>query len=89
MTPRARPAERAGTATVPSAAAALPPGTMPVIGIGELVAALHRRREGRLRAVEELRATLALLAESVERRRARIAHLKSARDATADGRDGT
>jgi len=83
MSPRARPAERAG------AAVALPPGTMPAIGIGELVAALHRRREGRLRAVEELRSTLALLAQSVERRRARIAHLKSALDATADGRDGT
>lgn len=62
-------------------AAALPPGRLPAIGAAELVAALHRRRAGRLRAVEELRATLELLAASVERRRARIAHLKALLDA--------
>ena len=70
-------AEAAG----PSPADALPRGRMPIVGIRELVAALHRRRERRRDAANELRAALDRLAGSVEDHLARIAALKAAVEA--------
>lgn len=49
--------------------------------MGELVAALHRRRDGRRQAAEGLRAALEHLAGGVERHLARIAELRAAVEA--------
>jgi DNA-binding FadR family transcriptional regulator len=54
---------------------------MPRIGMSELVAALHRRRDGRRQAAQGLRAALDHLAAGVERHLARIAELRAAVEA--------
>ena len=51
---------------------------MPKVGVGELVAALHRRRDGRRQAAQDLRAALDHLSNGVERHLARIAELRAA-----------
>lgn len=59
----------------------LPPGRMPVIGVSQLVAALHRRRTRRREAVAELSRALGNLRERIEVHLERIASLRSAVEA--------
>lgn len=59
----------------------LPRGRMPNVGVREIVAALHRRREGRRAAVAELGASIASLSAAVERHLERIAALRAAIEA--------
>ena len=49
---------------------------MPEVGVSELVAALHRRRERRRESVAALQASLRQLGGGVEQHLARIARLK-------------
>lgn len=58
--------------------APLPRGRIPNVGTREIVAAIHRRREGRSAVAAELRGALANLAQSVEQHLVRIAELKAA-----------
>lgn len=59
----------------------LPRGRMPTVGVREIVAALHRRRERRQAAVGEMASALENLSAAVERHLARIAELKAAIEA--------
>ena len=68
-------------ADAPAPTPELPRGRLPKVGIGELVAALHRRREGRRLAADEMRTSLAHLSDAVERHLARIADLRAAVEA--------
>lgn len=54
---------------------------MPTVGVRELVAALHRRREGRRAVAGELGAALGRLAQGVEQHLKRIAELRKAVEA--------
>jgi len=58
--------------------AELPRGRMPVVGMRELVAAIHRRRERRREAAAELSARLQQLARSVEQHIERVATVRQA-----------
>ncbi len=60
---------------------ALPRGRIPTVGVREMVAALHRRREGRRAVAAELREALGRLGGSVERHLQRIAALRQAVEA--------
>jgi small-conductance mechanosensitive channel len=57
---------------------ALPKGRIPTVGVGEIVAALHRRRERRREAVKELQGALRQLSDGVQAHLARIAKLREA-----------
>ena len=57
---------------------ALPRGRMPAVGLREIVAALHRRRERRREAVGELSSALGRLSGRVEEHLSRIARLREA-----------
>src|SRR5690242_1246542 len=57
---------------------ALPKGRIPTVGVREIVAALHRRRERRREAVGELQGALGRLADGVQTHLARIAALREA-----------
>ena len=59
----------------------LPPGRMPHVGMRELVAAIHRRRERRQEAAAELGNALGKLRASVEQHLERIAGLRAAVEA--------
>ncbi len=59
----------------------LPRGRMPTIGVRELLAAMHRRRERRRESVGALADAVASLRSQVERHLARIAELKQAVEA--------
>lgn len=61
--------------TVP---AALPRGRIPAVGMREIVAALHRRRERRRQTAADLTGALQHLTASVERHLARVADLRAA-----------
>lgn len=56
----------------------LPRGRMPAIGMRELLAAMHRRRERRRESATALAEAIGTLRASVERHLARIAQLKAA-----------
>jgi hypothetical protein len=60
---------------------ALPRGRIPTVGVREVVAALHRRRERRREAVEELTGALRQLSEGVQAHLARIATVREAVEA--------
>jgi DNA-binding FadR family transcriptional regulator len=59
----------------------LPRGRIPAIGMRELVAAIHRRRERRRDTVAELAAGIERLAASAEQHLARIAEVRQAIEA--------
>lgn len=65
----------------PALPAPLPRGRVPSVGMRELVAAVHRRRERRRESAAELHAALSQLAGAVERHLARIAQLRDAVEA--------
>ncbi len=73
--------EPAAAAVVETRAAALPRGRIPAIGMREIVASLHRRRERRRESAAELSHALEQLSSGVERHLARIAELRSAIEA--------
>lgn len=88
MSPRRRaPAGSAAEATAPEptpqagALPNLPRGRIPTVGMREIVAALHRRRERRRASAAELSAALQHLSSSVERHLARVAELRAAVEA--------
>ena len=56
----------------------LPRGRVPHVGIREIVAAIHRRRERRRESAAELRHALGQLAAGVERHLERVAALRQA-----------
>lgn len=70
---------------VPSPARAatreLPRGRLPAVGMRELVAAIHRRREHRRNAATELASGLQRLAASVEQHLARVTEVRQAIEA--------
>ena len=68
-------------------AATLPRGRMPTVGIRELVAAIHRRRERRRASALDLQHALSGLASAVERHLSRIAELRSAVEAQGGSLD--
>lgn len=72
--PDPRPQERNPLAT-------LPRGRMPTVGVREILAALHRRREGRKAAVEGMREALATLTAAADRHLARIQEVRNAIEA--------
>ncbi len=55
---------------------ALPKGRIPTVGVREIVAALHRRRERRRAAVDEMRGALRQLADGVQAHLSRIARVR-------------
>ena len=55
----------------------LPTGRLPTIGVGEIVAALHRRRERRRVAVADLKDALLHLDDAVRRHLKRIAAVRA------------
>jgi uncharacterized membrane protein YccC len=59
----------------------LPRGRIPTVGMRELVAALHRRRERRRETAQDVRAAVERLAAAVERHQERIAQLRAAVEA--------
>lgn len=62
-------------------AAALPRGRIPAVGMREIVAALHRRRERRRETAAGLTLALQQLAASAERHLARVSELRGAVEA--------
>ncbi len=56
----------------------LPRGRIPSIGVREIVAAIHRRRERRRESAAELTNAISELSAAVERHLARITELKEA-----------
>lgn len=60
---------------------ALPKGRIPTVGVREIVAALHRRRERRREAVDELSAALRQISDGVQAHLARIAKVREAVEA--------
>lgn len=58
--------------------AALPRGRIPAVGMREIVAAIHRRRERRRESAAELAVAIGELSGAVERHLARIAELREA-----------
>lgn len=60
---------------------ALPRGRMPSVGIREILAALHRRRERRRESAAGLQEALAALGAATERHLARIRELRDAVEA--------
>ena len=60
---------------------ALPKGRIPTVGVREIVAALHRRRERRREAVDELGGSLRRLEGGVQAHLARIARVREAIEA--------
>lgn len=56
----------------------LPRGRIPTVGVREILAALHRRREGRRESARQLQESLAALAAATERHLARIRELRDA-----------
>ena len=60
---------------------ALPRGRIPAVGIRELVAAIHRRRDRRRAASAELAEAVRQLSGSLERHLARVAELRAAVEA--------
>ena len=60
---------------------ALPRGRIPAVGMREIVAALHRRRERRRETAASLTVALQQLAASTERHLARVAELRGAVEA--------
>lgn len=73
MTGPERPQERNGAQ--PRGYAALPPGTLPDVGILEIVGALQQRHARRVHALADLRASLTHLEARIERHLARVAQL--------------
>lgn len=67
-----------GEAERPGGLESLPRGRIPTVGIREMVAALHRRRERRRESVKSLQEALAALASAAERHLARIKELREA-----------
>ena len=61
--------------------ARLPRGRIPTVGIREIVAALHRRRERRRESVKGIQEAFTALATATERHLARIQQLKDAVEA--------
>jgi len=59
----------------------LPRGRIPTVGVREIIAALHRRRERRRESVAALSEAVAALRGGVERHLARMAELRSAVEA--------
>jgi hypothetical protein len=59
----------------------LPRGRIPAIGMREIVASLHRRRERRRESAAELSLAIQQLSASVEQHLARIASVRSAIEA--------
>jgi hypothetical protein len=60
---------------------ALPKGRIPTVGVSEIVAALHRRRERRREAVDELTGALRRLSDGVQAHLVRIAKVREAVEA--------
>lgn len=61
--------------------ASLPRGRIPTVGIREILAALHRRRERRSESVKGLQEALAALSVAAERHLARIQQIRNAIEA--------
>lgn len=76
VAPGTTPATTGGT-SLPE----LPRGRMPAVGVREIVAALHRRRERRRATAAELHNALQTLASSVEVHLARVSDLRAAIEA--------
>jgi len=57
---------------------------MPSVGMREIVAVLHRRRERRRAATREMAAALDTLADAVERHLERVTRLRAAVEARGD-----
>lgn len=67
--------------SLPEPTPELPRGRIPAVGMRELVAAIHRRRERRRTAAAELANGLQRLAASVEQHLARVAGVRQAIEA--------
>lgn len=67
--------------------APLPRGRMPAVGVRELVAALHRRRDRRRESAAELFRALSALASAVEWHLERVAEVKRAVEAQGGNLD--
>ena len=65
----------------PGGLATLPRGRIPTIGVREILAAMHRRRERRRESVQGIREALQVLASATERHLTRIRELRTAVEA--------
>jgi hypothetical protein len=81
MTGSSRDPEESGRGALGMSVDALPKGRIPTVGVREIVAALHRRRERRREAVEELGGALRQLSDGVRAHLARIAKVREAIEA--------
>ncbi|MFI5208239.1 MAG: hypothetical protein ACHQX4_09495 [Gemmatimonadales bacterium] len=81
MTGRPRDPAEGGVSALGMSVDALPRGRIPTVGVREIVAALHRRRERRREAVEELGGALRQLSDGVQAHLARIAKVREAIEA--------
>jgi hypothetical protein len=81
MTVRSRDPDQGGPGALGMSLDALPKGRIPTVGVREIVAALHRRRERRREAVDELTGALRQLSDGVEAHLARIAKVREAVEA--------
>jgi hypothetical protein len=79
--PELQPLTRIPAGPAPGVSSALPRGRIPAIGMRELVAAIHRRRERRRGAAAELGNSIQRLAASVEQHLVRVAAVRQAIEA--------
>ncbi len=68
-------------ADTPGGLATLPRGRIPTIGMREILAALHRRRERRRDSVQGIQQALTALATATERHLARVQEVRAAVEA--------